>query len=157
MLSVDDLLRRQRVVMHDETELLSILIVTWNSGRAIGACLESVLSHTRSVPAEVIVVDNGSADGTADLVGRNFPRVILIRNRSNIGYARAMNIGLKRASGGFVLLFNPDSLLLPGSAERMVAELKRDPGLGALGPQLLDSGGSIQPSCREFPSYQIVL
>jgi len=99
---------------------------------------------------EVIVVDNDSADGSADMVETEFPGVDLIRNPENSGYAEGNNIAFTRAKGDFVLLMNPDIVVHGEALTRAVAAMD-DPGIGALGCRLLYPDGSTQRSLRGFP------
>jgi len=136
---------------------LSVVIVTWNSRGYLSDCLESIRSQEGDLATEIIVVDNASSDGTPELVRERFPHAHLIINSDNLGYTRACNLGLQRASGRLVLILNPDTRLQPGSLGLMIDYLGDHPGVGVLGPQLLNPDGSIQPSCRRFPSYRLML
>lgn len=128
---------------------LSVIIVTWNSERYIGECLDAVLSQ--GMDAEVIVVDNDSRDRTAEILRGYGGRIRAIRNDGNRGFAAATNQGLACAAGDYLLLLNPDAAPCPGALAAMTAFMDADPRVGALGPQLLNPDGSVQPSCREFP------
>jgi GT2 family glycosyltransferase len=135
---------------------LSVVIVTWNSTEYISDCLESIRRERGDLTVEVIVVDNGSADGTVEMVRQKFPWARLVMNRHNLGYTRACNLGIEGTSGRYVLLLNPDTVMQPGSLPRMIQYMDEHPRLGALGPQLLYPDGSIQFSCRQFPSYGLM-
>ena len=135
---------------------ISIVIVSWNCWEFLPAGLDSIFQQI--VPEkEVIVIDNDSSDGTAQKVSQQYPQVKLIVNPHNSGYARACNQGIKEAQGDFVLLLNPDTLLQPESLSKMGQFMKDNPEVGALGPQLLNPDGSIQPSCRRFPTYSTLI
>lgn len=129
---------------------VSAIIVTWNSESDIAACLDSVLS-AKSGPLEILVADNASQDGTPGLLRGYGKKIVLVENRENLGFARAVNQGLERARGEYLLLLNPDATLEPGALEEMLSFLDQRPQAGAVGPQLLNPDGTIQPSCREFP------
>ena len=129
---------------------VSAIIVAWNSESDIAACLESVLA-AKSGPLEILVVDNASQDGTPGLLRGYGNKIVLVENRSNLGFARAVNQGLERARGEYLLLLNPDAALEPGALEEMLSFMDQNPQVGAVGPQLLNPDGTIQPSCREFP------
>jgi hypothetical protein len=129
---------------------ISIIIVTWNSGSEIIDCLDSVYAQNYA-PCEVIVIDNASEDNTVDLI-KNYGRdLLLITNDRNLGFAPATNQGLARAAGDYILLLNPDTILRPEALQIMASFMDSNPAVGALGPQLLNADGTIQPSCREFP------
>lgn len=129
---------------------LSVIIVTWNSRADIDKCLDSVYAQAIA-DIEVIVVDNASRDDSAELLQKRQERPVLILNKMNMGYARATNQGLGKAAGDHILLLNPDTVVQPDAFARMLSFMESNPMVGALGPQLLNSDGTIQPSCREFP------
>jgi GT2 family glycosyltransferase len=131
---------------------ISIIIVTFNSASFIEACLRSILTQVKGLQYELIVVDNASGDGTSRLVEARFPEVILIRNESNAGFARANNLGLSRACGEFVLLINPDTLWKRGELGAAIRFMKSHPEAGALGSRLVLPDGSWQKSHGNFPS-----
>jgi len=129
---------------------VGVIIVTYNSAGEIAACLESLAAAATS-PLSIVVVDNASHDGTADLVQSNFTDVCLIRNDSNKFYAAANNQGLERVSGQYILLLNPDVVLPIGGIEALVAVLERDSRYAAVAPLLAGPDGRRQQSVREFP------
>ncbi|GJQ20571.1 MAG: glycosyl transferase [Bacteroidia bacterium] len=102
--------------------------------------------------SEIIVVDNASVDGTAEMVEREYPGVILIRNEVNLRFAGANNQALRRVRNEYVLLLNNDTEVMPGAVERLINALEENPDAAMVGPQLLNPDGSIQPSCHKFPT-----
>jgi hypothetical protein len=102
--------------------------------------------------SEVIVVDNGSQDGSAGEVKRLFPDIRLVENRQNFGFAKATNQGISLSSGRYILLLNPDTEVLEGSIESMVAFMESHPDAGIAGAQLLNEDGSRQNSIANFPT-----
>lgn len=131
---------------------LSVVIVTYNSKEAVLQCLKSVFERTGQITFEVIVVDNASQDGTADAIAGDFPRVLLIRNQTNRWFRPANNQGIRSSRGRYVLLLNPDTLLVtPGAFEKMVAFIDSHPRIGVLGVKLLDSDGRTQLDCDRLP------
>lgn len=128
---------------------LSIVIVTWNSEEYIERCLSSI----RNSEFEIIVVDNNSKDNTVKIIEDTFPHVKLIKNYYNSGYTHATNQGIKVANAPFILLLNPDTAALGNALHKMLQFMQSKNDIGALGPQLLNPDGSIQPSCREFPTF----
>src|SRR5690349_4551484 len=91
---------------------ISIIILSWNDQQHLAKCLESLAPGAKSRTMEVIVVDNASTDGSPEMVEKKFPRVKLIRNRENLGFARGNNIGIKASQGRYVCLLNSDTIVL---------------------------------------------
>jgi GT2 family glycosyltransferase len=106
---------------------------------------------------EVFVVDNASADGTAEAVAREFPAAHLIANDANLGFVRANNQALALCRGRYALLLNPDAEACPGALSRLVAAADADSAIGVAGPTLLYPDGTIQPSRRRFPTLATAL
>ena len=131
---------------------LSIIIVNWNTRDDLGRCLESLQEARARLAMEVLVVDNGSRDGSPRMVRRRFPWARLIATGRNLGFARGNNVGFAAATGRFVLLLNPDTIVHDDALEQMVRYAQAHPRVGLLGPMLLNSDGSLQPSCRRFPT-----
>jgi GT2 family glycosyltransferase len=123
---------------------LSIIIVTLNNKKILEECLASIKNFTRSVPYEVIVVDNNSSDGTQALIRSEHPDVILIENRTNLGFSRANNKGLKIAKGRYSLLLNDDTYIKDDAFGKMTAYMDGEKSIGICGPKLLNVDGSIQ-------------
>jgi GT2 family glycosyltransferase len=130
---------------------LSVLIVSWNTRELTLAALRSFLPAS-GVELEVIVVDNASADGSADAIAAELPAVRLIRNDRNVGFAGGVNIGLKAARHPLVLLLNPDTRVLGDALARLVDYADAHPEAGILGPRVLNEDGSLQASRFRFPS-----
>src|SRR5690349_7993927 len=112
--------------------LLSIAIVSWNTRDLLLQALESVFGSS-SPPLDVIVVDNASADGSADAVRKRFPAVRLIANTVNPGYAHGNNQAIREARGAYILLLNPDVILPPDCLEKAVRFMEERPDAGAIG------------------------
>jgi GT2 family glycosyltransferase len=133
---------------------LSVIIVNYNAGVFIRQCLESVEAFLGNVRHEVCVVDNASTDGSSTLVAEEFPRIRLIANKWNHGFAAALNQGLRQTHGEYVLWLNPDSRLLNEGMPGLLHYLDNNPRVGIVGPLVLDLDGGVQLSCRSFPSYR---
>lgn len=132
---------------------LSIIIVTYNSARHLPACLESIGEHLKGVEYEVCVVDNASDDGTGALAEAAGGRTRLVRNSRNLGFSAAVNIGLRSTTGRYCMWLNPDTRVVGGDVNALLRHFEEEQGVGIIGPQLLNADGSIQLSCRSFPSY----
>jgi GT2 family glycosyltransferase len=131
---------------------LSIVIVNWNTREFLFRCLRSVYDTTLDLDFEVIVVDNGSTDGSQDMVRRKFPAVSLIVNTENKGFAKANNQAIRRSRGRYVLLLNSDAFVCENTIEHTVAFMDGHPEAGMAGCKLLYEDGRLQPSCYAFPT-----
>ncbi len=130
---------------------LSIVIVNWNVRELLRKCLKSIEKYSFDT-SEIIVVDNASNDGSADMVRENFSEVNYIKNTENRGFAAACNQGIKVAQGTYILFLNPDTQLQEESLAILTAFLDAHPNAGVVAPQLINTDGSIQPSVRKFPT-----
>jgi GT2 family glycosyltransferase len=130
---------------------LSIVIPSWNTRELLRACLAS-LRRAALPEHETIVIDNASADGSADMVAAEFPEVVLQRNARNEGFAIGCNQGLRRASGEFLFLLNADTEVAADAVQRMLAFLAAHARHGAIAPRLVSADGSTQRTCLCFPN-----
>lgn len=135
---------------------LSIVIVNWNTRALLRDCLASVSEGLGPLQVEVLVVDNASEDGSADLVRRDFPQVTLIENAENLGFAAGNNVALRSAIGRYVMLLNTDTLVHGSVLPEAVAWLDAHPQVGVMGPRVLNDDGTVQPSCSAFPSLRFL-
>lgn len=136
---------------------LSIVLTNWNTRELLRTCLRSMERHLADPAYEVMVVDNASSDGSADMVRQDYPGVRLFALEQNCGFSRANNIALREARGRYLLVLNSDTEILDQAFERMCHFMDENPQVGALGAQLLNPDRTIQLSCRRFPSYRTVL
>ncbi|MDX2156405.1 MAG: glycosyltransferase family 2 protein [Hyphomicrobiaceae bacterium] len=125
---------------------LSIIIVSYNTRAMTLACLDSIAAETRDVDYEVIVVDNASSDGSAEAIGSHPAVTRLIARDDNIGFARANNLAAEHCRGGFILLLNPDTLVLDGAIDRLVAFARRRPEAMIWGGRTLFADGRLNPT-----------
>lgn len=130
---------------------VSVIIVSWNVREVLQRNLQRMLSLATQVTNEVIVVDNGSADGTPAMVRSFFPRVELIQNDTNRGFAFACNQGLRQARGRVLVLFNPDMLMGEGVLEHVVATLENCKEIGVMGVKLMGIDRTVVVSVRRDP------
>ena len=135
---------------------ISIAIVNWNTRDLLLKAIESLFASSEPT-IEVIVVDNASADASAQAVRSQFPDVVLIANAENIGYAAGNNQAIAVATGAYVLLLNPDVIIPQGGLARALAFMKTHEDAGALGVRQVHPGGKLQRSVRGFPSPITVL
>lgn len=130
--------------------VVSIVIVTFDNRMDLEPCLHSIFTAAIKTPFEVIVLDNGSRDGTSDLVRQRFPLVRLIESKTNTGFAGGTNQGAAASTGDFILLLNNDTLVDGCAIDRLVDFMKSTPGAGAAGGKLLNPDGSFQAGYARF-------
>jgi hypothetical protein len=130
---------------------ISVAIVNWNTRDYLRTCLRSLQEATPE-DCEIIVVDNASADGSAEMVAREFPRVRLIWNDDNLGYAAANNQAIRASDSEYIMLLNPDAWPMKGCFEALADFLDANPRAAAAAPRLLNPNGSLQQSVRSFPT-----
>ncbi|UCD70749.1 MAG: glycosyltransferase family 2 protein [Syntrophobacterales bacterium] len=131
---------------------LSLFIVNWNTKELLVNCVESFYRTVKGLTFEIFVVDNGSSDGSPDSVRKAFPRIELIRNQMNLGFAKTNNEALRKSKGRYALLLNTDVILTNGAVEYLVEFMDSNPTVGIAGGQLINVDGSKQNSFDNFPS-----
>lgn len=136
---------------------VSVVIVNWNTKKLLENCLKSIVDKVGDIGKvedftyEVIVVDNGSQDGSQKMVTTKFPKVRLLENKENLGFAKANNLGIQVAKGKYVLLLNSDTYMVENSLQKLVRRADETEDIGAVGPMLLNEDRSIQQSVGFFP------
>ena len=131
--------------MSDESSL-AVVIVSYNVRDDLDTCLRSIVGGTEPFPATITIVDNGSADGTVEMVRERWPAVRVIEAGDNLGFARANNVGIRATPGDYVLLLNPDTTARPGAIAALVRELESHAEAAAAGPRLVDQHGTVELS-----------
>ena len=131
---------------------VSICIVSWNVAGDLRACLQSLLTQQSPPTFEVIVVDNASRDDTVAMLARDFPEVRVIANEENRGFAGGSNQALREAKGRYLMLLNPDTVAPPEALRVLVQVADDNPDAGIVAPKLLNPDGTLQYSCRRFPT-----
>lgn len=134
------------------TPVLSVVVLSWNTQALTLACLGALFAESPRHPREVIVVDNGSHDGSAEAIAAAFPQVRLVRNKDNRLYAAGNNQGVALATGEFVCTLNSDTEVRCGALDRLVDFLREHQAHGAVAPRLSDPDGSVQRACQRFPT-----
>lgn len=148
--------------------LISIVIVSYNTRDLLRRCLRSVVDSPNHLTSpgeeqaapnhyEIIVVDNASRDGSADMVAADFPQVQLVRAKTNLGFARATNVGLQKSRGDWLLLLNPDTEVVGEALPRLAAFLATHERAAAVGPSLVYGDGSPQHAAFRFPTPWMTL
>jgi len=131
---------------------LSIIIVNWNSAAFATACIDSIRAATRALQYEIIVVDNASGDDSLEQL-KLIPDVRLVASSTNLGFARANNLGYQHSSGDVLLFLNPDTSVVDSALSRMYSALLSSDQFGIVGCKLLNADGSLQTSCvQAFPT-----
>lgn len=136
---------------------LTIVIVNYNTCTPLRACLESILREQGDLQVETLVVDNGSVDGSTDMIREYAPAVRLIDPGINTWFAGGNNLGVREATGDYVLLLNPDTLVQPGMLQTMLAYLRQNPGVGAITCRMTYPDGRLQRTCSRKPTYRDLL
>lgn len=131
---------------------VSIIVVSWNTKELLCDCLGSILEQAGDVDYDIIVVDNASSDGSADMVRSRFPEATLIVEQTNRGYAAAINDGIRVAQGRYVLVLNSDTLICDGAIAKTVGYADRHPEAAVVGCQVRESPDKVQMTCLRFPS-----
>lgn len=131
--------------------LVSVVIPSWNTRELLRNCLES-LKGSLPGSSEVLVIDNGSRDGSARMVHEQFPWVRLVKHPKNTGFAHACNVGCEMARGAYVLFLHTDTVLVGDTVRRLTQFLEDNPRYGAVAPRLFDTDGSTQRSHQRFPT-----
>ena len=131
---------------------VSIVIVSWNTRDITRDCLRSIYAAAGELSLEIILIDNHSSDGSAEMVASEFPKVILQRNEENRGFAAANNQGIALAQGRYVLLLNSDTLVMDRAIAKAVAFADAHPEAGMVGCQTRCPNGDLQYNCYLFPS-----
>lgn len=136
---------------------VSIIIVNWNTKELLSGCIDSIPAACRDITYEVIIVDNASVDGSSEFIKERYPGIKLIENHTNLGFAKACNQAADEASGKYLFLLNPDTILHKDAISKLIEFIEKESWAGAVGPQLLDGNGKITNSVRRFPTMKRVL
>jgi GT2 family glycosyltransferase len=134
--------------------MLSIIIINYNQKNFLKLCLKNIKEVNPSLDYEILIVDNNSKDDSLKFLSEiKDERVKIILNKKNLGYAKAINQALKISKGKYVLILNPDVIVLKGSIEKLYQFMEEHPECGIAGPKLLNPDKTIQYSCLKFPKW----
>ena len=131
---------------------LSIIVVAYNVKELCDECFRAIRASKDTLAKEILFVDNGSVDGTADYVAEHFPEVTLIRSPTNLGFIRANNLAYKQAKGKYILMLNSDAFVLANTLQETVDFMRQHRETGVVGVRLVGRDGVLQPSARYFPT-----
>lgn len=132
---------------------LSVIIITYKERDLLKKCLESVFASKTDFSFEVIVTDNGSSDGSVEMVKKYFPQVKVLDNQKNLGFSKGNNVAIKQATGNLILLLNADTQVKPDTLDLSVKYMHTHPKVGALGAKVMLPNGELDKACRrKFPN-----
>lgn len=136
---------------------LTVVIVNMNGKKILDDCLKSLREAAPRHQLEVHVVDNASEDDSMKMVREKYPECLIVENSDNLGFTKANNQGIKPSKGRYILLLNNDTRVLPGAFSKAIEWMDQNPTVGCSGLRLLNEDGSLQLSCRRFPSFSQAL
>ncbi len=136
----------------EQTPDLSIVLVCWNNKAYLDPCLQSLYEGNLKYSFDVFAVDNGSTDGSQQMLQEKYPEVKIIQNSGNVGLGKASNQGIEASNGRYILLLNNDTIVNGPSFDAMVKFLEEHPKTGAVGGKLLNPDGTIQACYNNFPT-----
>ncbi|MBU0952213.1 MAG: glycosyltransferase family 2 protein [Elusimicrobia bacterium] len=131
---------------------ISINIVNYNNIQFLQNCIKSIYENTKKINFSILIIDNFSSDNSIELIEKTFPTIKIIRNNKNIGFAKAQNTGFDKVDSRYILILNPDTLILDNSIEKMVLFLDRNPEAGIVGPIILNPDKSNQCTGITYPN-----
>lgn len=136
---------------------VSYIIVSWNTRQFLLQCVQSILNDPGPFTREIIVVDNASSDGSPESLAESFPQVQIIRNRENLGFARANNLGIRQSRGRYLMLVNSDVQVVAPCMAPLVEFMQSHPAVGIASPMIVGPDGRLQPSYWPFPNLANIL
>ena len=131
---------------------ISIIVVAWNVKELLIECFDALRASTDSLNKQILLVDNGSVDGSADFIEQTYPEVTVIRSPTNLGFIRANNLAYEQAEGEYILMLNSDAFVFPDSLQTVYDFMENNPECGVTGARLIGRDGILQPSARYFPT-----
>ena len=136
---------------------LSIIILTWNQRDVLHRCLDSLMPAIEGISHEVIVVDNGSSDGSLQMLEQSFPQITVIANAENRGVAAARNQGITASTGRYILILDNDTVVNAEAIEGMLTYLEQNPQSGIVACRLLNEDHTVQNSMKPYPGLILSL
>lgn len=131
---------------------ISVVIVGWNAKHYLELCLESLVAAPPRRSMEIIVVDNASTDGSAEMIETRFPHIKLIKSSENLGFAKGNNVAIRQCQGRYIALVNPDVVVFPDCLDALADFLDENPKVGNVGPRVFNPDMTQQSTCRRFPT-----
>jgi GT2 family glycosyltransferase len=133
---------------------LSIVIVNYNVKEFLIQCIQSIYNHLKNIKFEIIVIDNSFADNSQSIIVNNYPEILWIQNIENVGFAKANNQGFYLSKGQYVLLLNPDTIILNSNLIKLIRFMCENQDVGMCACRILNPDKSLQPSIRNFPTIK---
>ncbi len=133
------------------------VVVNFRSGSMLTDCVDALIADGSAGTPEIVVVDNGSEDGSVDTLRSRYPDVPVLRPGANLGYARAANLGIAATVAPIVSVFNPDAFVAPGSAGAVLDAFRSDLAVAVVGPKITNPDGSVYPSARTAPGAGVAV
>lgn len=130
----------------------AVVLVCWNNKAYLGPCLDSLYGTGMRHAVEVVVVDNGSTDGSQEMLRQDYPQVRIVQNAGNVGLGKASNQGIECTTAPYILLLNNDTIVNGPSLDRMIDLMAQTPDAGAVGGTILNEDGSFQSGRNDFPT-----
>ncbi|RPI06714.1 MAG: glycosyltransferase family 2 protein [Ignavibacteriae bacterium] len=153
---------KERIISHErsmaaskENVMVSIILVSYNRLDLLRDTISGVLKYFTGFPQEIILIDNDSNEPLVDTIKEEFPQLIVVANKRNVGFGAANNIGAQAAKGEYLLFINSDLIVSGNPVPEMIAMLQTNDTVGIVGCQLMNSDGSLQPSYFRFPSLMM--
>ena len=142
----------EKAASSQEAPEVSVVVVNYNTGYLLDRLFAALDTATTSIRIEIIVVDNASTDNSVEILEERYPSVKLIKNLTNVGFGRANNQAIYHVRGRYILLLNADAFVATDTVEKTVTFMNNHPRCGVLGVKLVGGDGTLQPSCRYFPT-----
>ncbi|MGL5093097.1 MAG: glycosyltransferase family 2 protein [Aeromonas sobria] len=139
--------------MNCKKKSISVVIVNWNAGQLLAECVDSVLVYGSGLIGKIIIVDNGSIDGSLELLPP-VPNLLIIRTGKNLGFGKACNLGSKLSDSEYILFLNPDCRLFNNTLTQIEELINNKPEIGVYGVQLIDEQNKVAKSCARFPDLK---
>jgi len=133
---------------------ISAIVIVYNGMKFLPDCLDTLSKDLESISHELILVDNASIDGSVDFIKQEYSDAIIIEHSSNLGFAPAVNAGIKQANGKYLYILNQDLRFTIGATAALMDRIKQDDSIGLIGPKFIGFDGKLQFSCRAFPAYR---
>jgi N-acetylglucosaminyl-diphospho-decaprenol L-rhamnosyltransferase len=134
---------------------LSIVILNYKTQRLTRQCIKTIMLYRPAVDFEIIVVDNNSGDGVEEMLRKHYPEARFVQSGKNLGFAAGNNVGIRAATGRYVMILNPDITVKPGAVEAVIRYMDEHKDVGMVGPRLVKPDGNVDESCYRFPGYMI--